>query len=94
MGEPRWVKRFAQANRPGAYLRVLTPGSVSAGDRVEVVHRPGHGIRIGDVNVGATPDSMRALLEAAERLDLNLHPSLRSKARRAAARASTRADSA
>ncbi len=38
--EPHWVKRFAAAGRPGAYLRVLTPGSVAAGDELEVVSRP------------------------------------------------------
>jgi MOSC domain-containing protein YiiM len=48
MAEPRWVKTFAQRNRPGAYLRVVTPGDVRAGDRVEVVDRPGHGISIAD----------------------------------------------
>ena len=47
MGEPRWVKRFAQENRPGAYLRVVSPGMVQAGDRVEVVARPAHGVTIG-----------------------------------------------
>jgi MOSC domain-containing protein YiiM len=36
MGEPQWVKRFAAAGRPGAYLRVLRPGTVAAGDPVEV----------------------------------------------------------
>lgn len=40
MGEPRWVKRFAQELRPGAYLRVVRPGDVRAGDRVVVEHRP------------------------------------------------------
>jgi MOSC domain-containing protein YiiM len=48
MAEPRWVKTFAQRNRPGAYLRVVTPGDVRAGDRIEVVDRPGHGISIAD----------------------------------------------
>ena len=28
MGEPQWVKRFAQAERPGAYLRVLKSGTL------------------------------------------------------------------
>ncbi|MBK7723059.1 MAG: MOSC domain-containing protein [Austwickia sp.] len=37
-GEPRWVKRFAQARRPGAYLRVLTPGEVATG--MPIVVRP------------------------------------------------------
>jgi MOSC domain-containing protein YiiM len=48
MGEPRWVKTFAQRNRPGAYLRVVTPGDVRAGDRVEVVDRPAHGVTIAE----------------------------------------------
>jgi len=38
--EPHWVKRFAAAGRPGAYLRVLTPGAVAAGDGLEVLSRP------------------------------------------------------
>jgi MOSC domain-containing protein YiiM len=46
MAEPRWVKRFARENRPGAYLRVVVPGDVRAGDRIEVVERPGHGVSI------------------------------------------------
>jgi len=46
MGEPHWVKTFTRENRTGAYLRVVTPGEVRAGDRVEVVERPGHGVTI------------------------------------------------
>src|SRR3954452_10361560 len=45
-GDARMVKRFAQASRPGAYLRIITPGELAAGDRVEVVHRPEHGVTI------------------------------------------------
>ncbi|MEV7431083.1 MOSC domain-containing protein [Nocardioides sp. NPDC092400] len=41
-----WVKRFTLDGAPGAYLRVLAPGEVQAGDDVEVVHRPGHGVTI------------------------------------------------
>ena len=41
-----WVKRFAQDLRPGAYLRVVVPGTVRAGDPVEVVHRPGTGVTV------------------------------------------------
>jgi MOSC domain-containing protein YiiM len=37
VGEPRFVKRFAEARRPGAYLRVLRPGEVRAGDPVRLV---------------------------------------------------------
>lgn len=44
MGEPRWVQRFVAAGRIGTYLRVLAPGSVAAGDAVEVVSCPGHAV--------------------------------------------------
>ncbi len=33
--ERQWVKRFAAAERPGPYARVLEPGEVAAGDAVE-----------------------------------------------------------
>jgi MOSC domain-containing protein YiiM len=49
MGEPRMVKRFAQASRPGAYLRIVREGTLAAGDRVEVLSRPEHGITVRDV---------------------------------------------
>lgn len=38
MGDRLWVKRFHNAGRPGAYARVLEPGSVEAGDRAD--YRP------------------------------------------------------
>jgi MOSC domain-containing protein YiiM len=34
MGDPRFVKRFARALRPGLYVRVIETGSVRAGDTV------------------------------------------------------------
>jgi MOSC domain-containing protein YiiM len=40
MGERGWVKRFALAGRPGAYLRVLEEGVAAAGDPIEVLSRP------------------------------------------------------
>ncbi|MER5731360.1 MOSC domain-containing protein [Streptomyces sp. NPDC002138] len=45
--EAGWVKRFTQEARPGAYLRVIEEGSVSPGDRIEVVHRPEHEVTVG-----------------------------------------------
>ena len=44
MGDPRFLKRFASADRPGAYLRVLREGDIGTGDRVEVIARPVHGV--------------------------------------------------
>jgi MOSC domain-containing protein YiiM len=45
-GVPDLVERFAAHGATGAYLRVLTPGDVGAGDAVEVVSRPTHGITV------------------------------------------------
>jgi MOSC domain-containing protein YiiM len=46
MGDPLFIRRFADARRSGAYLRVIEAGEVAAGDPVELVSRPGHGITI------------------------------------------------
>ncbi|MFD9370040.1 MOSC domain-containing protein [Streptomyces sp. NPDC060020] len=46
LGESGWVKRFTQAARPGAYLRVIREGSVSPGDPVEIIHRPDHDVTV------------------------------------------------
>jgi MOSC domain-containing protein YiiM len=47
LGEKRWVRRFAERGVTGTYLRVLTPGPVRAGDRIQVVERPDHRISNG-----------------------------------------------
>ncbi|HEU5391301.1 MAG TPA: MOSC domain-containing protein [Streptosporangiaceae bacterium] len=47
MGEPKWVKRFTARGAAGTYLRVVVPGEISAGDRIEVIRRPRHTVTIG-----------------------------------------------
>lgn len=86
MAEPRWVKRFTERNAPGAYLRVLAAGTIAAGDEVRVVHRPGHGITIGDVTARATPAVMTRLLEVSQGAGFELDPSLRRHAVRVSRR--------
>jgi MOSC domain-containing protein YiiM len=83
MGEPHWVKTFAQRNRPGAYLRVVTPGDVRAGDRVEVVDRPAHGVTIADAFRAymSEPDLIPELLER-DGLPETLRAELASRVRR------------
>ncbi|MEU1406250.1 MOSC domain-containing protein [Streptomyces sp. NPDC005728] len=42
LGERGWVRRFTRKGATGAYLRVIEPGGIRAGDPIEVVHRPDH----------------------------------------------------
>lgn len=52
MGEKGWSKRFNDARRPGAYLRVLREGRLAPGDPVEVVWRPRRHVTVSE-SVGA-----------------------------------------
>jgi MOSC domain-containing protein YiiM len=45
--EPRFVKRFGAAGRPGAYLRIVEEGELGAGDPIRVVDRPDHPVTVG-----------------------------------------------
>ncbi|WP_172649919.1 MOSC domain-containing protein [Rhodococcus opacus] len=76
--EPRWVKRFSERADTGAYLRVVTEGSVAAGDSVQRIHVPGHGVTVRDLFTGRDPERFVALLEQQE----NLSPTVADKARR------------
>jgi MOSC domain-containing protein YiiM len=64
MREPHWVKRFTDHGTPGAYLAVVRPGAVGAGDPVTVESRPGHGVTVGDCLLRPEPAVMRRLLDA------------------------------
>ena len=46
LGERGWLRTFTRAARCGAYLSVVRPGPVCAGDEILVVHRPDHGVRV------------------------------------------------
>ena len=82
MAEPHWVKRFAKENRTGAYLRVLTPGDVRAGDPIEVLDRPPHGVTIEMAFRAYTtePELLPALLEV-EALPQDLRDALHRRLR-------------
>ncbi|HEX6499116.1 MAG TPA: MOSC domain-containing protein [Micromonosporaceae bacterium] len=47
LGEHGWVRTFTARAVPGAYLRVIEPGAIRAGDPVTVIHRPDHDVTIG-----------------------------------------------
>ncbi|HEY2551722.1 MAG TPA: MOSC domain-containing protein [Streptosporangiaceae bacterium] len=69
MDEESWVRRFAAAGRPGAYLRVLVPGVVMAGDDAEVLGRPDPLVSVADSMRAYYGDQelMRRVLQVADR---------------------------
>lgn len=46
---PTLIKEFMAAGRPGAYLRIIREGEITAGDEIEVILKPDHGITIADL---------------------------------------------
>jgi MOSC domain-containing protein YiiM len=68
-GELRMVRRFAQAERPGAYLRIVREGEIGAGDAIEVLDRPVHGITVALVSRAILLDE-DLLAEAAQAPEL------------------------
>jgi MOSC domain-containing protein YiiM len=88
MDLPRWIKRFTRAGMPGAYLRVLTPGTLGAGDAVQVVRRPAHGVSVADLLAGRI-EAYLALLEAHEAGTVSLGPKVGGHVRRRTSRVRT-----
>jgi MOSC domain-containing protein YiiM len=70
-----WIKRFTMAAKPGAFLRVIEPGPVCAGDHIEIVYRPGHDVSIGTTFRAVTlePELLPGLLAAADALPAEIH---------------------
>ncbi len=73
MGEKRWIKRFTQHGATGAYLRVIAPGSIQAGDRITLEYRPEHDVTLGLFFRAVTTQSERLeeLLAAGDALPLD-----------------------
>ncbi len=86
MGEADWVRRFADARRPGLYVRVLEPGAVSAGDTVDRLGGGnGHPSVVELMDVWYDPEPAPELLERL--LDSPLAVRARSNVQRKLARA-------
>jgi len=49
MNDKHFPRRFTEALRPGAYLRIVVAGEVGTGDEIRVLARPEHGLTIRDV---------------------------------------------
>lgn len=68
MDEKGWVKTFAGRGEAGAYLRVITPGTIRAGDEVELLGDPGHGFTMGDAVAAKMGDKELAARAVEKRL--------------------------
>jgi MOSC domain-containing protein YiiM len=66
MAERGWIRTFTAAAEPGAYLRVLEPGDLRAGDPVVITHRPPHDVTVALAFRALTtrPDLLPRLLVA------------------------------
>lgn len=87
MGDPRFLRQFAEANRPGAYLRVVREGDIGAGDAIEVISRPAHGVTSALVSRAllSDPQLLDDALQAPE-LPTELRDWMRARSRSAAER--------
>ena len=66
--------RLHQRARPGAYFRVLEPGTITAGDEIVVEHRPDHDVTMALAFRALTlePELLPGLLAAGEDLTEDL----------------------
>ena len=65
MNDETFPRRFSKALRPGTYLRIVGEGEVGAGDEIQIVAKPEHGLTVRDVFRIYTRDrdEVRRLLE-------------------------------
>jgi MOSC domain-containing protein YiiM len=79
--EPQLVKRFTAHGASGAYLRVLETGEIGAGDAIDVVHRPDHGVTTGRTFRLLTTQKSRVaeLAPALHHLPVKDQPKLRAR---------------
>ena len=81
LGDPMMVRRFGEARRPGAYLRIVREGELGAGDEIEVFHRPQHGVSVRDVSAAILlDDSLLARAASAPELPAALADWMRERA--------------
>jgi MOSC domain-containing protein YiiM len=80
-GNLKMVRAFAQASRPGAYLRIVEEGDLAAGDELTVISRPEHGVTLALVADAILKDrSLVPRARSAPELSPDLLPELRDQA--------------
>jgi MOSC domain-containing protein YiiM len=80
LGERGWVKRFTRMGATGAYLRVIEPGEIRAGDPIEIIHLPEHGVTAAMEFRATTTE--RELLPRLLAAGAALHPEALAQARK------------
>lgn len=80
VGESGYVKRFTALGRPGGMCEVVRPGAVRAGDEVQVLSRPDHGLTVGLAFEARYPPNVAAAF-LASRPAADIHPDVLAKAR-------------
>jgi MOSC domain-containing protein YiiM len=79
--DSKMVRRFAHSGRPGAYLRIDQEGAVAAGDEVEILSRPDHGVTIAMVDRAILVDpTLLKVAAAAPALPVELAEWMRERA--------------
>jgi MOSC domain-containing protein YiiM len=68
MGDAAFVDRFSEGARFGAYLRIVEPGDVGAGDAIVANDPPAHGLTLAEF-AGASREASFALLERIAAID-------------------------
>jgi MOSC domain-containing protein YiiM len=83
MRDSTFHKRFTASRRVGAYLKVCEPGTIAAGDPIEIDFRPDHTLTVGGYLDRPDAAVMREVLDTG----IELADIVRRRVRRVAARA-------
>lgn len=83
MDEAHWVRRFTERRAPGAYVRVVEPGVISAGDVVVPLATPAHEVTVSALLPPVEPGAFERLLAAERAGAVELSDRLREKALKA-----------
>jgi MOSC domain-containing protein YiiM len=68
MGDDAFPGRFAAAGRPGAYLRIVAPGDVGAGDEIRVEAADAPAVALGALVVDPIADDVLRMVAADPRV--------------------------
>lgn len=74
-GDEDWIVRFMARGRSGAYFRVIDPGVAQAGDILETLSVPSHGVTVGEW-FRERPEPAPRLVAAHRSGDITLAPYL------------------